>query len=286
MGLFNKKKKILQSPDLKLDSSDFNKLGDEKENEQLEDSLHEADDESKEEANLNEESSDIQDSNVNGNPEEPKISQEEAIAKIKAASDMVYKIMEVNFKEPGGKINVNEFLVFSGGMAGYICSNAIWEKYVRGQMIAANRMFTMVTTDSGKNFYFGKQLNHYLLEAKYSVWSLTAGMYINMYPNSKLPDIVAIVSRASAVVGDDSYKICGKIDPEFLLKQFDAAWDSLRPMVIEMVPNADEWPIVFGMVVQKVMKLSKFFVKPEDSINMIMESALYISKMDMSDRYE
>ena len=54
-------------------------------------------------------------------------------------------------------------LLYAAGLAGYACHQAV--KATKGS-------FVQVTTTDGKNYYFGDDVNKYLLENRTSVYSL------------------------------------------------------------------------------------------------------------------
>lgn len=183
-------------------------------------------------------------------------------------------------KQPEGYLICNVLLVFAGGFAGYACQAAVWEKYVQGLKRPAESVFNIVTSDNGRKYYFGNILNQYLMENQYAVVSLAEERFHELYEHLPLPSINPVIERTMQSIGDVEYKICGEVSPGVIVKQIDILWDRFIPKICRYCKSPDEWPILFGGVVQKVLELSKGTVDPVESMNIVLESAFCISKME------
>lgn len=201
---------------------------------------------------------------------------------VKLGAEDIYNILCDSMRDSEGKIDANSLLFYTAGLTGYVCQAAVWEKYVVRQKIPVNQVFHVVSTEIGKDFYFGDAINQYVLESQYSVWRLVAGMYQHLYQGAPAPDIIPIVDKIASVIGKEDYKLCGAVSADDIIEQYHMIWNSLKPRICRYCAEADEWPILFGLVMQKVMELAKDVVAPEDCINIVMESVIYLSKVDIS----
>lgn len=201
---------------------------------------------------------------------------------VKLGAEDIYNILCDSMRDSDGKIDANSLLFYTAGLTGYVCQAAVWEKYVVEQKNPVNQVFHIVSTEIGKDFYFGDAINQYALDSQYSVWRLVAGMYQHLYQGAPAPDIIPIVDRIAAVIGKEDYKLCGEVSIDDIIEQYHAIWNYLNSRVCRYCANADEWPILFGLVIQKVMELAKDVVAPTDCINIVMESVIYLSKVDIS----
>lgn len=164
-------------------------------------------------------------------------------------------------------------LAMSSGLAGYSCHMAVKEN---------NQSFVIVETNKGKKYFFGDNLNKYLLEDKYSVLSFVNGIYNHLYPNKETPDIHVLVKNSASVIGNENYKIWGMFSPETLFKNIQSCWNGIyENMTGKYCRNPDEWSILFGIVLQNIMAETMKEIEPDIVYKAALECALYISKMDI-----
>ena len=192
--------------------------------------------------------------------------EEQILQRIAGNAGGVLDMFKAVFQTPDG-IDVRSALIFTSALAGYACHQAV--KAVGGQ-------FAVVTTKAGKRFYFGDDVNRYLLEDQLSVASLCVAV-----SGISEEEILSIVSDFAAHVGDDPYTICG-YDPGSLYEQVDSCWKGIyENMTSKYCSSPKEWPVLFGIVVQNILLMAIEVGAPEDEAGKIaIECAAAMSKMD------
>ncbi len=165
----------------------------------------------------------------------------------------------------------SECLKVVSALAGYACHEAVKTNKER---------FITIQSKDNREYYFGDDLNYYLLEGPYSVLGFAGGYYEAKTGSVGTPDVKVLVENAIAAVGDEQYKIWNQEEPEQLYNRVKECWQGIYGnMTGKYCRNAAEWPILFGIVMQNIMFRAE--AEPEEVFNKAMESALFISKMDV-----
>lgn len=164
-------------------------------------------------------------------------------------------------------------LLYASGLAGYACHQAV--KAEQGS-------FALVETSAGKKFFFGDDVNKYLLEDRYSVLCFMNGIYQHICPGKEAPDIQGIIKNAVSDIGNGEYKIWNVYIPEEAFKAIKSCWDGIyENMTSQYCKKPSEWPTLYGIVLQNIMSEAMKVIPPENVYIAALECALYISKMDM-----
>lgn len=190
----------------------------------------------------------------------------QTLERLKEPAGSIIEMLKGVFKTERG-IDIQRVVLYASGLAGIACHEAV--KANRGS-------FQVAETKDGKKYYFGDDLNKYLLESQYSVNSFCDGIH-------KLPeaDTMAIVQKVAATVGTDNFKIWNSLIPADVYKQVKSCWDGIFDnMIGKNCQSAAEWPVLMGIVLQNVMATA-FTVAPKDEVaKMAKECAFILSKMD------
>ena len=188
----------------------------------------------------------------------------------KSASAIINMFKSV-FHTPNG-LDIHKSLLYASGLAGYACHQAVK---------AGNENFVVVGTKDNKNFYMGDALNKYLLEDKYSVLAFCNGFFDHFAKGVTRPDAIEIVKKGVAVIGDNSYKIWNIYDPKNLYFEIKNCWDgSYDNMTAVYCESPQEWPVLFAIVLQNIMIIALEAAPPAALYNMVLECAVYVSKLD------
>ena len=157
-------------------------------------------------------------------------------------------------------------LIFTSALAGLACHKAVE---------ANHEKFMRVTTSTGKNFYFGDDLNKYLLEG-----SLNVVGFITAVTDIDREDVISIVSDVANNVGKE-FKVCG-FEPKELYDQVRDCWEGIYDnMTFQYCKSPSEWPILFGIVVQNILMTAiKAGAPKQEAGKIAIECALAVSKMD------
>ena len=190
---------------------------------------------------------------------------EQILKRISANAGNAVNMFKAYFNTPKG-LDARMALIFTSALAGFSCHKAVE---------ANHEKFMRVTTDSGKNYYFGDDLNRYLIES-----SLNVIGFITAVTEIGRDDVLTIVSDFANNVGND-FKVCG-FEPKDLYDQVSECWDGIFDnMTSRYCKSPSEWPILFGIVVQNILMTAIGAGAPKDEAGKIaVECAVAVSKMD------
>jgi|GEM_PF-817148 hypothetical protein len=206
---------------------------------------------------------------------------EDPLIYAKAGAQEIWNILLTALKEPDGRINANNVLLWASGLSGIACQASVWEK---SKLTGTTAQFVVVETINGRKFYMGDALNKPLLESQYSIWSLAAGIYRKLLPYKPLPNLEELVVNCTNMIGNEEYRIWGEVNPYTMVPEYITVWKSLERKIKHSCSNPDDWSLMFGLVLQKALEMS-YKVVPEDKncLEMAMENALFTAKLDMKD---
>lgn len=170
------------------------------------------------------------------------------------------------FSTPQG-VDLRRALVFTAALAGHACHRAVK---------AENGTFAVVTDRDGKNYYFGDDLNRYLLENSMSV----AG-FCTAVTGLTREDVLAAVAGCANAVGSEDHTVCG-YDPGVLYREVSDCWDGIFDnMTARYCKTPSEWPVLYGIVLQNFLMTALDAGAPEEEAGRIaLVSAVYMSKLD------
>ena len=164
-------------------------------------------------------------------------------------------------------LDIRKALIFSSSLAGYACHQAV---------IGENKCFVIVETKDRKKFYFGDDVNKYLLENKNSVIGLC-----NAIVNPSNEDILKMVSDFAKNVGGEDMTV-GGLEPQNIFNEVKQCWDGIyENMTSKYCKSPSEYPILFGIVLQNMLIIALKAGAPKDEAGKIaMGCAIAVSKMD------
>ena len=195
-----------------------------------------------------------------------KETEEETVKRLAGNAGNMIEMFKAYFNTPNG-IDIRSALIFTSALAGHACHRAVK---------AEGGIFAVVTTRAGKHFYFGDDVNKYLLESGLSVVSFCTAV-----TNVTEADVLSIASDQAMRIGEEPYTICG-CDPERLYKQISQCWDGIFDnMTSRYCKSPAEWPVLFGIVLQNILITAINAGAPKDEAGRIAaECAMAVSKMD------
>jgi len=165
-------------------------------------------------------------------------------------------------------IDIQRALFMASALAGYACHKAVKD-------LGGN--FVKVETKSGKNYYFGDDVNHYLLESSTSVFG-----FVNAVTKISVEEVQAVVSAVASSIGNEDYKIWGGAPLDFAYNEAKSCFEGIyENMTAKVCESPSEWPIYFGIVLQNIiLDALKAGAPTKEVAIMAMECALIVSKMD------
>ena len=191
---------------------------------------------------------------------------EQVVKRLAGKAGGMIRMFKDSFNTPNG-IDIRRALVFTASLAGHACHRAVK---------AEGGSFAVVTTNAGKKFYFGDDLNKYLLENRTSVVS-----FITAVTGVPQQDVLSIVVAFTQSVGGKELTVCG-YDPKPLYEQVKSCWEGIYDnMTSKYCGSPAEWPVLFGIVVQNILLAAIGAGAPGDEAGRIaIECAAAVSKMD------
>lgn len=165
----------------------------------------------------------------------------------------------------------NRRLALVSALAGYACHRAVMKE--------PDMTLIMVETKDDRTFYYGDDLNFFLLENKYSVYSFVKGYYDNAPGRSGEIELKYIVAEQTADLGKLNKVLCESYFPDPLYKEMKACWEGIfENMTARICTSSRQWPVLFGVVLQNI--LLHMGGDPRHNCYNALSTAIYISKMD------
>ena len=192
--------------------------------------------------------------------------EEQLLKRLSGHAGNVLNMFKAYFNTPKG-IDIRRALVFTAALAGHACHQAV--KAEKGS-------FAVVTTKDGKSFYFGDDLNRYLLEDRLSVVN-----FILAASDISQDDVLAIIAGFAEHIGEEDFTVCG-FGSKSLYEQVNSCWEGIFVnMTSQYCKSPAEWPILFGIVLQNVLRMAIEANFPKNEAGKIaVECAIAVSKMD------
>jgi len=168
-----------------------------------------------------------------------------------------------------------------GACAGFGCQMMVREAVRRG-LIPAKQAFVVVQTKDGGTYYYGDQLNQPLLEAQMSVWAQVAGAVQSL--GKTPPDIHDIARFVASSLGGDAFgtlRVAPAHQPsEKPIESLRRQWPNVQTWLQETGFNPMFTGWYFGSAAQKLILESKETLDPVIAAEIVMESAVAMSKID------
>ncbi|MEJ6003253.1 hypothetical protein [Paucibacter soli] len=197
------------------------------------------------------------------------------------AKDVTQRLLNAMKTDRG--VHVESLLCALGSLAGYSCQAAL-RALAAARGAPETSLLTVIETQGGKTYFFGDHLNKPLAESQYSVWGLAAGG-AQQAGCSSLPDINEIFKHVTSVVGTDAFglpRIPEKNKPQDIpINYVRTLWPALFPIISKFCPNPEHWPILLSLSIQEVVGMGKAVIDPCLALQLVMESAVPMSKVNL-----
>lgn len=202
-----------------------------------------------------------------------------SMAGVKAASKEISRTLMKLLKSRQG-VPVETLFGVLGSLAGFSCQMGIRDEYSR----RANALppLHVVRTLDGRVFYFGDALNEMLAESQYSVWSLSASHARKL--GGTPPDLSAIFAHVSRTCGGTDFGVPrfpeGRPVKDLPVDYIKTFWSLIQPAVQKHCNGPSEWHVAYGLAIQAAMDVSKAVIDPGAALEIVMECAVPMSKLD------
>ncbi|MCR4669891.1 MAG: hypothetical protein K5643_01730 [Saccharofermentans sp.] len=191
---------------------------------------------------------------------------EEIMKRLSSEAGHIIELIKSYFRTPRG-VDLTNALIFSASLAGHACHQAVKK---------GGGTFEVVTDKAGRNYYFGDDVNKYLLESNLNVLGCFAAVTETPYE-----EVISIIRSFAEHVGDDDLTVCG-FNPKSLYEQVHSCWKGIFDnMTSKYCKDPSEWPVLFGIVVQNFLIMSlDAGASKEEAGRIAIECAVAVSKMD------
>lgn len=158
-------------------------------------------------------------------------------------------------------------LLYASGLAGYACKEAIKDQ---------GKLRIKIKTNDDLSFYFGEEINNYLIKNDTSIYSFCSA--VTDMPKDEMYEILSNVSNNISIgnlyVGDKTASsVYSLIKP-----YFEGIFDNMTNAYCK---SSDEWPILYGIVLQQIIKEEIDKGNSPSNIRLeAMECVAIISRMD------
>ncbi len=200
-------------------------------------------------------------------------------------SDEIVQILFAELKEERG-IHGETVLATLGALAGFSVQMALRETLVKTGKMPEDKVFIIVKTKSGENFYLGELTNGGLFGVKsaaYSVFAIVGGG-AQEAGAKELPDVKDINRYVVSTIGSDKFGIprvpaahMPHALPIDLLSKF---WNPVRNLLVLKVQEPLQWPLVLALAAQKVIVMYKDLLDPALAGKLVMETAVAMAEVD------
>jgi hypothetical protein len=201
-----------------------------------------------------------------------------------------------------GRIHAETFMTASGAIVGFAAQQALFFQLAENRDKAASGEIKVVTTKAGRKYYFGEPLNRTLfpqsdVEAPLKLWSLAAGAAIaNGLKQSELPDPGKMFAHVSQVIGGEfeGFPSTPKENhPQLAVRELlKLVWPlaamcfngELSGVPAKSGPATQRWrPVIAARATHAFMRQVKDVLDPRTILIIVMEAAIYASKLDRAD---
>lgn len=203
----------------------------------------------------------------------------------KGGKEVAAKLFAAMSSEKG--IHLESLLCALGAIAGYACQVSVREEFVHQQGRLEKDVFIVVNSkQNGVSYFFGDLLNKPLAESKYSIWSLSSGASQKL-GLQRLIDLHDIFRHVTDTLGQSNFGVprvpVVHKAKELPINYVQYLWPQLFPLAQRYSQKPGDWPVLFGVAVQEILFASKGLIDPELALQIVMESAVPMSKIYLSE---
>jgi hypothetical protein len=197
----------------------------------------------------------------------------------------------------GREVQPEAMLCAFGALAGYAAQQAIREALVKTGKLTLDQAFAVIETRSGEVFFFGELLNAVIVakdggrnnggngasgvSGHASIWKIVSEGGFDAGAIN-LPDVADVIRHCAATVGRDEFGIPRVPDahmPNILPREaVSRFWPAARRKLAVMDPMS--WPLQLALAARSLIVSSKHAVRPDIAVQIVMEAAVPMSKID------
>ena len=193
--------------------------------------------------------------------------------------EMFEFLMQPHKDDTEPRLPIQIFLCVSSMLAGYATQIA-----ARAE---SPENILEIGMEDGQKFYLGDKILQKVFLETYSPWSFIGGgmEQIGKVKVFKAFDIQECVGHSAQVMGSDDFyniRVPKNHQPDVLApKDFAELWKTCSEHLSAIVPNQQEWPGCYGVVLHQAIIHAKGIIDPKIALTIIAESMLIASKLDL-----
>lgn len=198
-----------------------------------------------------------------------------------------------------GRIHAETYLTVCGVIAGFAAQRSLFARVAESNDDAILGQIHVATTKNGEKLFFGDPLNFMLIgtpdvAANERLWPLAAGGAVAAgLDAAHIPKLGDMFGHVSSTIGGEEEgmpsvprKNFPHVAPKELLRLF---WPLAAMCFAGQLPGVTSqfgaaaprfWPAITGYVANKVIRDVSGVVDPRTSLIILMETAIYASKLD------
>jgi hypothetical protein len=201
-----------------------------------------------------------------------------------------------------GRLHAETFITASGAIAGFAAQQALLFLLTEAKDNATLDQIKVVATKAGRKYYFGEPLNRTLFsqsdaDAPLKLWPLAAGAAIaNGLQQSDLPDPGKMFAHVSQMLGGELEglpSLAKDNHPHLAARDLlKLVWPlammcfngQLSGVAAKSGPVTQRWrPVIAARAAHAFMRQVKDVLDPKKAVILVMEAAIYASKLDRAD---
>lgn len=197
------------------------------------------------------------------------------------SQEILQRLLDAGKTERG--VHAESLLCLLGSLAGFACQISVRMKHQLDPATMQSDPLIHIGGVDGKHYFFGDAINRPLAESSHSVWSLAAATAQDLGCGD-LPDVNEIFKHVTTSAGTDQFGL-PRIDKpntpgETPISYVAKVWPHIYPLAARFCDKPDELPILFGLAIQQAMTQCKTVLDPRLALQIVMESAIPMSKID------
>lgn len=179
--------------------------------------------------------------------------------------------------QSNGALRVESLMSVLGSLAGYSTQAAAREKLVKRLRLSEEQIFSIVETADGSKYYFGDSIDRSLQKDKHSLWYMTATATYNLTGkvDSNIDEIIRYSTRNMGKPNYGIPRISKSLKPSHYPRYYvEHMWSALVPGLERFSDDPMDWPLIFGVALQRALICTRSVLDPNVSLRIILESAV------------
>ncbi|KEF41889.1 MAG: hypothetical protein ER33_09085 [Cyanobium sp. CACIAM 14] len=190
------------------------------------------------------------------------------------AGEILRRLLEAMATSRG--VHVESLLAVCGALAGQACQASLLAR-ARATGHTEPPGLHRVDTRDGSSFLVGDPLLQGLFNDSHALWSLAAAA-AQQAGCTDLPDPAALWRQGMDSMGREDFGVpqvpaAHQPSPDSL-QSLPSLWPALLPLAQRLCPDPVEWPVLFGLLVQKAITMGREVIDPCLALRIVMDTAV------------